>query len=156
KARRNGRSERPRWPMIVMRTPKGWTGPKEVDGKKTEGFWRSHQVPMAEMHENPEHVKILEEWMKSYRPAELFDSSGRFKPELAELAPKGQRRMSANPYANGGLVLRDLKLPDFREYAVEVPRPGGSTAEATRVMGKFLRDVMKRNLESKNFRVFSP
>jgi xylulose-5-phosphate/fructose-6-phosphate phosphoketolase len=154
--RGGGRAERPRWPMIVLRTPKGWTGPKEVDGKKTEGYWRSHQVPMGEMHENPAHVKLLEDWMKSYRPQELFDSHGRLKPELAALAPTGPRRMGANPHGNGGLLLKDLKLPDFRKYAVEVPRPGGSIAEATRVMGKFLRDVMKLNLESRNFRLFSP
>ena len=152
----NGQSERPLWPMIVLRSPKGWTGPKEVDGKKTEGFWRSHQVPMGEMHSNPGHVKLLEEWMKSYHPEELFDSSGRLKPELEELAPAGNRRMGANPHANGGLLMKDLKLPDFRDYAVEVPSPGESTAESTRVMGKFLRDVMKRNLETRNFRLFSP
>jgi xylulose-5-phosphate/fructose-6-phosphate phosphoketolase len=156
KARREGRPERPRWPMIVLRTPKGWTGPKEVDGKKTEGFWRSHQVPMGEMHDNPEHVKLLEVWMKSYRPQELFDSRGRFRSELAELAPKGARRMGANPHANGGLLLKDLRLPDFRDYAVKVPGPGASTAEATREMGRFLRDVMKQNMESRNFRLFSP
>jgi xylulose-5-phosphate/fructose-6-phosphate phosphoketolase len=156
RARRDGHTDRPLWPMIVLRTPKGWTGPKEVDGKKAEGSWRSHQVPMGEMHENPAHVKVLEDWMKSYRPHELFDSSGRLNQELAELAPKGTRRMGANPHANGGLLLKDLKLPDFREYAVEVPRPGATDAEATRVMGKFLRDVMKLNLGSKNFRLFSP
>jgi xylulose-5-phosphate/fructose-6-phosphate phosphoketolase len=155
-ARRPEQSRRPLWPMIVLRTPKGWTGPKEVDGKKTEGHWRSHQVPMGEMHENPEHIKLLENWMKSYRPAELFDSSGRLRPELAELAPAGTRRMGANPHANGGLLMKDLRLPDFRDYAVEVPRPGQTGAEATRVMGKFLRDVMARNLESRNFRLFSP
>jgi len=155
-ARNGGGTKRPLWPMMVLRTPKGWTGPKEVDGKKTEGFWRSHQVPMGEMHENPKHVKLLEEWMKSYRPEQLFDSSGRLKSELAELAPKGARRMGANPHGNGGLLLKDLKLPDFREYAVDVPSPGASTAEATRLMGKFLRDVMKRNMDSKNFRLFSP
>jgi len=148
--------DRPRWPMIVLRTPKGWTGPKEVDGKKTEGFWRSHQVPLAEMHENPAHVKMLEEWMKSYKPEELFDNNGRLQPELAELPPKGARRMSANPHANGGLLLRDLRMPDFRAYAIEVPSPGAVNAEATRVMGEFLRDVMKLNLDSKNFRLFSP
>ena len=142
--------------MIVLRTPKGWTGPKEVDGKKTEGSWRSHQVPMGEMHENPEHVKVLEDWMKGYGPQELFDSSGRLEPELAELAPKGTRRMGANPHANGGLLLKALELPDFRDYAVDVPRPGAIDAEATRVMGKFLRDVMKLNMGSKNFRLFSP
>jgi xylulose-5-phosphate/fructose-6-phosphate phosphoketolase len=139
-----------------MRTPKGWTGPKEVDGKKTEGSWRSHQVPMSEMYEKPEHVKLLEEWMKSYRPDELFDAGGRLKPELRELAPKGTRRMSANPHANGGLLLRDLRLPDFRDYAVDVPHPGAAVAEATRVMGRFLRDVMKLNLDHQNFRLFSP
>ena len=155
-ARRGGSVERPRWPMIVLRSPKGWTGPKQVDGKKTEGYWRSHQVPMGEMHENPQHVKLLEDWMKSYRPEELFDSSGRLKPELAELAPKGARRMGANPHGNGGLLLKDLKLPDFRKYAVEVSQPGASNAEATRVMGRFLRDVMKENLEARNFRLFSP
>jgi xylulose-5-phosphate/fructose-6-phosphate phosphoketolase len=155
-ARRGSRAERPWWPMIVLRTPKGWTGPKEVDGKRIEGSWRSHQVPMGEMHANPKHVKLLEDWMKRYRPQELFDSRGRLKPELADLAPKGARRMGANPHGNGGLLLKDLKLPDFRAYAVEVPRPGASTAEATRVMGKFLRDVMKLNMETRNFRLFSP
>jgi xylulose-5-phosphate/fructose-6-phosphate phosphoketolase len=154
-ARRNGFRERPCWPMIVLRSPKGWTGPKEVDGLKTEDYWRSHQVPMADMAK-PGHVKILEDWMNSYRPQELFDESGKLIPELAELPPKGERRMSANPYANGGLLLHDLKLPDFTEYAVEVPGPGATDAEATRVQGEFLRDVMKLNLASKNFRVFSP
>ncbi|HEX5605731.1 MAG TPA: phosphoketolase family protein, partial [Candidatus Binatia bacterium] len=147
---------RPRWPMIVLRSPKGWTGPKDVDGKRTEDYWRSHQVPMAEMHSNPEHVKLLERWMKSYKPEELFDGRGRLRAELAALPPKGARRMSANPHANGGLLLKDLRLPDFREYAVEVPSPGEVNAEATRVMGEFLRDVMKLNLENKNFRLFSP
>jgi xylulose-5-phosphate/fructose-6-phosphate phosphoketolase len=151
-----GQTERPLWPMIILRSPKGWTGPKEVDGKKTEGFWRSHQVPMGEMHDNPEHVKLLEEWMKSYRPEELFDSNGRLKPELEELAPAGNRRMGANPHANGGLLMKDLRLPDFRDYAVEVPSPGATNAESTREMGKFLRDVMKQNIETKNFRIFSP
>ena len=155
-ARRGGHTERPRWPMIVLRTPKGWTGPKEVDGKKTEGFWRSHQVPMGEMHENPAHIKLLEDWMRSYRPQEFFDAGGRLKPELADLAPKGPRRMGASPHGNGGLLLKDLRLSDFRDYAVAVPCPGASTAEATRVMGKFLRDVMKQNLETRNFRLFSP
>jgi xylulose-5-phosphate/fructose-6-phosphate phosphoketolase len=156
RARGEGHTDRPLWPMIVLRTPKGWTGPREVDGKRTEGFWRSHQVPMGEMHENPAHVKVLEDWMKSYRPQELFDSSGWLNKELAEVAPKGTRRMGATPHANGGLLLKDLMLPDFREYAVEVPSPGATDAEATRVMGKFLRDVMKLNLGSKNFRLFSP
>jgi len=153
---RSAEVKRPRWPMIVLRTPKGWTCPKEIDGKRTEGYWRSHQVPMGEMHENPQHVKILEQWMKSYRPKELFDDNGRFKTELAALAPKGEQRMSANPHANGGLLLRNLRLSDFRDYAVDVSAPGATMAEATQVQGKFLRDVMKLNLESKNFRLFSP
>jgi xylulose-5-phosphate/fructose-6-phosphate phosphoketolase len=147
---------RPRWPMIVLRSPKGWTCPPEIDGKRTEDYWRSHQVPMGEMHDNPAHVKILEQWMKSYKPEELFDQSGRLKPELAELSPKGASRMSANPHANGGLLLKDLRLPDFRDYAIEVASPGDVTAEATRVMGRFLRDVMKLNFTGKNFRLFSP
>ena len=157
-ARANGKGsvERPRWPMIILRSPKGWTCPKEIDGKRAEDSWRSHQVPMGEMHEKPGHIKILEQWMKSYKPEELFDANGRFKPELAELAPKGERRMSANPHGNGGLLLRDLRMPDFRKYAVDVKKPGATDAEATRAMGKFLRDVMKLNLESKNFRLFSP
>jgi xylulose-5-phosphate/fructose-6-phosphate phosphoketolase len=154
-ARKNGYSKRPLWPMIVLRSPKGWTGPKEVDGKKTEGSWRSHQVPMGDMS-HPGHVKILETWMRSYKPEELFDESGALIAELAELAPKGEKRMSANPHANGGALLLDLKMPDFRAYAVDVPSPGAATAEATGVMGKFLRDVMKMNLGSKNFRLFSP
>jgi xylulose-5-phosphate/fructose-6-phosphate phosphoketolase len=148
--------ERPRWPMIVLRSPKGWTCPKEIDGKPAEGSWRSHQVPMGEMHEKPEHIKILEQWLKSYEPDELFDAEGRFRAELAEIAPRGERRMSANPHANGGLLLKDLRMPDFRKYAIAVKKPGGVEAEATRVMGKFLRDVMKENLATKNFRVFSP
>jgi xylulose-5-phosphate/fructose-6-phosphate phosphoketolase len=155
-ARKNGSRQRPRWPMIVLRSPKGWTGPKEVDGKKTEGHWRSHQVPMGEMHENPGHITILEKWMKSYRPQELFDADGRFKPELAALAPEGTRRMSANPHTNGGLLLKDLRLPDFRAYEVKVAKPGAVMAEATRVMGQFLRDTMKRSEQSRNFRLFSP
>jgi xylulose-5-phosphate/fructose-6-phosphate phosphoketolase len=151
-----GNVTRPDWPMIVLRTPKGWTGPKVVDGKPIEGTWRAHQVPVAELQTNPEHLRILEEWMKSYRAEELFDDSGRLIPELAQLAPKGQRRMGANPHANGGLLLRDLLMPDFKEYGVQVSHPGSSTAEATRVLGEFLRDVMKRNLPAKNFRVFGP
>ena len=123
-ARRDGFRERPRWPMIVLRTPKGWTCPKEIDGKRTEGYWRSHQVPMGEMHGNEAHVRLLEEWMKSYRPAELFDDVGRLRPELADLAPRGTHRMSANPHTNGGLLLRELRLPDFRDYAVDVTAPG--------------------------------
>ncbi len=153
KARAHGFKARPLWPMIILRSPKGWTGPKVVDGKPTEGTFRSHQVPMGEMN-HPGHVKILEKWLKSYRPQELFDKSGRLIPELAELAPKGERRMSANPHANGGLLLRDLRLPDFRDYAVKVLRPGGVNGEATRVQGKFIRDVIKLNPD--NFRVFSP
>jgi len=154
-ARTRGVRTRPAWPMIVLRTPKGWTCPETIDGKKCEDYWRSHQVPMGDMDE-PEHVRILEGWMKSYRPEELFDDGGRLRPELAALAPRGQRRMSANPHANGGLLLKELKLPDFRDYAVAVPAPGGVDAEATRVQGTFLRDVMKRNLDGKNFRLFSP
>jgi xylulose-5-phosphate/fructose-6-phosphate phosphoketolase len=155
-ARKKGFSKRPVWPMIVMRTPKGWTCPKEIDGKREEGYWRSHQVPMSQIRGNPGHVRILESWMKSYRPEELFDETGRLKGELAALAPEGTRRMSANPHANGGLLLHDLKLPNFRDYAVDVQSPGAATAEATRVMGQFLRDVMKLNLEQRNFRLFSP
>jgi xylulose-5-phosphate/fructose-6-phosphate phosphoketolase len=152
-ARANGFTERPRWPMIVLRSPKGWTGPKVVDGKQTEGTFRSHQVPMGDMS-RPGHVKILETWLKSYRPQELFDATGRLIPELAALAPTGDRRMSANPHANGGLLLRDLRLPDFRDYAVTIQQPGAVDAEATRVQGEFIRDVIQGN--SDNFRVFSP
>ena len=148
--------KRPRWPMIIMRTPKGWTGPESVDGKKTEDFWRSHQVPLSGLANNPEHVTVLENWLKSYKPEELFDANGTPIAELRELAPKGNRRIGDNPHANGGSLLRNLRLPDFRNYAVEVPRPGSVEAEATRVMGTFLRDVMKNNIEQKNFRVFGP
>jgi xylulose-5-phosphate/fructose-6-phosphate phosphoketolase len=155
-ARKKGFSKRPIWPMIVMRTPKGWTCPKEIDGKREEGYWRSHQVPMSAMRGHPEHVHVLETWMKSYRPEELFDANGKLKSELAALAPEGTRRMSANPHTNGGQLLHDLKLPNFRDYAVEVSSPGSKTAEATQVMGQFLRDVMKLNLEQRNFRLFSP
>ncbi len=155
-ARTQGYTKRPRWPMIILRTPKGWTGPKEVDGEKTEGNWRSHQVPMAEMASKPEHIKLLEQWMKSYHPEELFDATGKLNSELAELAPTGTHRMSANPHTNGGLLLKPLRMPDFREYAVDVPKPGAVTAEATRVMGRFLRDVMKLNLDTRNFRVMGP
>jgi len=156
RARRNGPAKRSQWPMIILRSPKGWTGPKEVDGLKTEGFWRSHQVPLAELKTKPKHIKILEKWMKSYKPEELFDKKGRLLPELSDLAPKGSRRMGANPHANGGLLLRDLKMPDFRDYAVDVPAPGQVTAEATRIMGAFLRDIMKLNEDRNNFRVFGP
>ena len=155
-AREHGFHERPRWPMIVLRTPKGWTGPKVVDGVQIEGTFRAHQVPLSEMATKPGHVKLLEEWMKSYRPEELFDSNGTFMPELQELAPKGTRRMGDNPHANGGLLLRDLRMPDFSDYAVAVLKPGTTTAEATRVMGRMLRDVMKLNAESVNFRVMGP
>jgi xylulose-5-phosphate/fructose-6-phosphate phosphoketolase len=156
KARGQRAPDRPRWPMIILRTPKGWTGPKKVDGEKTEGSWRSHQVPLAEMAAHPEHVKILEKWLKSYKAEELFDSKGKFKAELAELAPKGARRMGANPHANGGLLLKDLQLPNFRDYAVSVAKPGIVAVESARVMGTFLRDVMKLNLKNRNFRVVGP
>ncbi len=156
RAREGGVLLRPRWPMIILRSPKGWTGPKEVDGKKTEGYWRSHQVPLSEMASKPGHVKILEEWMKSYRPEELFDADGVPKPALRELAPAGERRMGANPHANGGLLLRGLTLPDFRDYAVPVSEPGRSQGEATRRLGDYLRDVMARNRAARNFRVMAP
>jgi len=152
-ARTHGFKTRPSWPMIIFRSPKGWTGPKEVEGKLTEGTYRSHQVPMGDMS-HLGHVKILEEWMKSYRPEELFDESGKLLSKWAELAPQGERRMSANPQANGGLLLRDLQMPDFRDYAVEVSRPGAIISEATRTQGEFIRDVIKGN--PTNFRVFSP
>ncbi|WP_068471495.1 phosphoketolase family protein [Candidatus Protochlamydia phocaeensis] len=151
-ARENGVTERPIWPMIILRTPKGWTGPKEVDGKKTENFWRSHQVPFSDMQ--PDHIHLLEKWMKSYRPEELFNEEGRLIPELAELAPKGKHRMGDNPHANGGLLRRDLRMPDFRSYAVEVAKPGTISVESTRIMGEFLRDVMKLNMH--NFLVMGP
>ena len=155
-ARRKKDATRPRWPVIILRTPKGWTGPKEVDGKRTEGSWRSHQVPLAEMASKKQHIALLEKWMKSYKPQELFAETGQLRPELAELAPQGSRRMGANPHANGGLLLKDLKMPDFRDYAVKVPKPGAVVAEATRVMGGFLRDVIKANREARNFRLFGP
>ena len=151
---RAGDSTRPRWPMIVLRTPKGWTGPQEVDGVQVEGSWRSHQVPLARTREDPEHLALLEAWLRSYRPEELFDDDGRPVASIAALAPSGSRRMSANPQANGGLLLRDLQLPDFRDYAVEVARPGTTSSEATRVMGQLLRDVMRRNRD--RFRVMGP
>jgi xylulose-5-phosphate/fructose-6-phosphate phosphoketolase len=155
-ARANGFSDRPQWPMIVLRSPKGWTGPKFVDGLPAENSFRSHQVPLAELATKPEHLRILEEWMRSYKPEELFDETGKLIRELAELAPQGERRMGANPHANGGLLLKDLKLPDFRAYAVDISKPGTVEAEATRVMGGFLRDVMKSNTDSRNFRVMGP
>jgi xylulose-5-phosphate/fructose-6-phosphate phosphoketolase len=147
---------RPAWPMIVLATPKGWTGPKEVDGLPTEGSFRSHQVPLASLAEKPEHLRELEFWLRSYRPEELFDENGRLRADLAQLAPQGQRRMGANPHANGGLLLRDLTLPDFREYAVPVEKPATAFVEATRVLGKLLRDTLKLNADTKNFRVFGP
>jgi len=156
RAREAGDTERPRWPMLILRTPKGWTGPKVVDGQPVENTWRSHQVPFAELREKPEHLKILEEWMKSYRPEELFDVNGKFKSELAALAPKGQRRMGMNAHANGGLLLEPLRLPAFRDYAVDVKKHGRPDSEATRILGSFLRDVMKLNLDKQNFRVFGP
>jgi xylulose-5-phosphate/fructose-6-phosphate phosphoketolase len=155
-ARAKGFTDRPRWPVIVLRSPKGWTGPKVVDGEEIEGTFRSHQVPLGELAEKPEHLEMLEQWMKSYKPEELFDAAGRFKAELQALAPTGPRRMGANPHANGGLLLRDLRLPDFRAYAVKVTRPGAVTAEATRIQGRFIRDVLKLNADSRNFRVVSP
>ena len=154
KAREGGDSTRPQWPMIVLKSPKGWTGPKTVDGLPTEGTWRSHQVPMAEVRTNPEHLALLETWLKSYRPDELFDESGALIAELAALPPKSYRRMSANPHANGGLLLQDLVLPDFRPYGVEVAKPGTTFAEATRVLGTWLRDVTKANPQ--RFRIFGP
>jgi len=153
-ARSSGESSRPRWPMIVLRTPKGWTGPKVVDGLPVEGTFRSHQVPIADFQTKPDHIGILEQWMRGYRPGELFDAAGRLIPELADLPPKRERRMSANPHANGGILLRELNTPDFRDYAVDVPKPGTSTSEATRVLGAYLRDVIARNQDS--FRLMGP
>lgn len=154
--RTNGFTTRPQWPMIILRTPKGWTGPEVVDGLEVEGTWRSHQVPLAELAKKPEHIKMLEQWMQSYQPEALFDKNGSLIAELAELAPQGSQRMGANPHANGGQLLEDLKMPDFRKHAVEVPEPGTSAAEATVMMGAFLRDVMQLNGESRNFRIFGP
>jgi xylulose-5-phosphate/fructose-6-phosphate phosphoketolase len=155
-ARTNSPSPRPRWPIIILKTPKGWTCPKKVDGKKVEDFWRSHQVPFAEFDKKPEHLKILEKWMKSYKPEELFDEEGKLLPELAALAPPGERRMGANPHSNGGLLLKDLRMPDFRDYAVTVPDPGQIKEESTRMLGRFLRDIVKLNSPQKNFRVMGP
>ncbi len=155
-ARANGFRERPRWPMLVLHTPKGWTGPSEVDGIAVEDSWRSHQVPLAALTEKPPHLKQLATWMLSYKPEELFTAEGKLKPELRELAPAGPRRMGDNPHANGGILLRNLRLPDFRNYAVELKAPGAANAEATRVQGAYIRDVMKLNLNSRNFRIFSP
>src|SRR5215469_7235554 len=155
RARQQNSAELPHWPMIILRSPKGWTGPKFVDGKPVEGTWRAHQVPVADLQE-PEHLKILEDWMKSYRPEELFDESGKIHPDIAATAPAGDRRMGSNPHANGGLLMKALLLPDFRRYAVEVAKPGAKTAESTRVLGTFLRDVFALNRASRNFRVFGP
>ncbi len=156
-AARNGNSAAlPFWPMIIMRTPKGWTGPKVVDGKPVEDTWRAHQVPLTDFAKKPDHVKLLEDWMKSYKPEELFDKTGKFIPEFAELAPSGNRRMGANLHANGGLLLRDLSIPDFRDYAFPVTKPGTEFTESTRVLGQLLRDIMRRNSGNKNFRVFGP
>ncbi|RAM49030.1 MAG: phosphoketolase [Hapalosiphonaceae cyanobacterium JJU2] len=155
-ARIHGFDKRPQWPMIILRTPKGWTGPKEIDGKAIEDSWRSHQVPLSGLANKPEHLKMLEDWMKSYKPEELFDENGRLIPELAELAPIGEQRMGANPHANGGILLRDLKMPDFQNYAIAVPKPAITSAEATRVMGRLFRDVIKLNEEAKNFRLMGP
>jgi len=156
RARTKGFSERARWPMIVLRTPKGWTGPKVVDGVQIEGTFRAHQVPVTDLDKKPEHLKILERWMQSYKPQELFDNTGKFVPELAELAPRGNRRMGMNPHANGGLLLKDLQLPDFRDYAVKIPKPGTVFEESTRVLGRFLRDILKQNESSCNFRIMGP
>jgi xylulose-5-phosphate/fructose-6-phosphate phosphoketolase len=155
-ARTHGFKERPRWPMLVLNTPKGWTGPKFVDGCRIEGTFRAHQVPLAEVRSNPAHLSQLEDWMRSYRPQELFDEGGRLQTELAELAPRGARRMGANPHANGGTLLRDLRMPAFREYAVAVRAPGAGDAEDTRVLGRFLRDVIRLNQDPRNFRLFGP
>lgn len=155
-ARSTGDSTRPQWPMIILRSPKGWTGPKSVDGKKTEGYWRSHQVPFGELREKPEHIILLQEWMQSYRPQELFDAQGRPSPEIMALAPRGPQRMSAIPHANGGLLLQALRLPDFRDYAVAVIRPGSASVESICALGRFLSDIMRKNADHRNFRVFGP
>ena len=155
-ARTENDTRRPRWPMIVLRSPKGWTGPKVVDGLQIEGTFRSHQVPLLVDADHPAHVKLLESWMKSYGPEELFDADGRLVPELAELAPTGDRRMGANPHTNGGALLRELRMPDFRAHAVHVPAPGAVDAGDTRVLGTFLRDVIKLNQDQHNFRLFGP
>ncbi|HUA83294.1 MAG TPA: phosphoketolase family protein [Bryobacteraceae bacterium] len=155
-ARAHANPSRPRWPMIVLISPKGWTGPKVVDGLQVEGTFRAHQVPLDQVRSNPEHLQMLEQWMKSYRPDELFDDRGRLIPELGEIAPRGKRRMGSNPHANGGLLRKELRLPDFRDYAVKVEKPGTSCAEATRELGKFLRDAVKLNADARNFRVMGP
>ena len=154
-ARHGKRAARPAWPMIILKTPKGWTGPKEVDGLKTEGFWRAHQVPIADMSK-PEHVRLLEQWMQSYRPAELFEEDGALKAEIGALAPAGERRMSANPHSNGGLLMRELDLPDYTTYAVKVDRPGARQSESTTIMAEFLRDTLRASAQQRNFRIFGP
>src|SRR5690606_37470429 len=154
RARATGDVTRPRWPMIILRTPKGWTGPREADGVAIEGSWRSHQVPLSDVRNDPVHLAALEQWLRSYRPEELFDPTGAPVAELRALPPRGERRMSANPHANGGSLLRDLVLPDFREYAVPVTAPGKPIAEATRVVGAWVRDVIKMNPD--RFRLFGP
>ena len=153
-ARTTGVASRPRWPMIVLRSPKGWSAPKEAGGHRLEGSWRAHQVPLPDVKKNPEQLRLLESWMRSQKPEELFDANGRLVPELKELAPTGTRRMSANPRANGGILKKALRLPGFRDYAQKVEVPGKCEAENTRPLGAFLRDVMKRNID--NFRVFGP
>src|SRR5262249_38099627 len=153
---RDGNRQRERWPMIVLRTPKGWTGPAEVDGKPVEGTWRAHQVPLPNVREDPEHLRALEAWMRSYRPGELFDEHGRLRSHLAALAPSGDRRLGANPHANGAVLLRDLRLPDFRDYAVAVEKPGATESEPTRVLGGMLRDVLRLNEDTRNFRIWGP
>lgn len=155
-ARHKNDTTRPLWPMIVLNTPKGWTGPKEVDGLQIEGTFRAHQIPLLVDSVHPHHLHLLENWMKSYKPEELFDESGRLLQELANLAPKGERRMGANPHANGGLILRDLVMPDFQNYKVDVPLPGSVQAADTNVLGEFLRDVIKLNRKKRNFRIFGP
>jgi len=155
-ARHDNDATRPRWPMIVLNSPKGWTGPKKVDGVQVEGTFRAHQVPLSDPASHPEHLKLLEDWLNSYRPEELFDEQGRLKPELAELAPEGERRMGANPHANGGKLLRDLRMPDFRDYAADVPAPGAPGVGDAHVLGPFLRDVIKLNAKQRNFRLFGP
>ena len=156
RARNEGATERPEWPLLILKTPKGWTGPKEVDGKQVEGTWRAHQVPLSGVQSNPEHLQMLDSWMRSYQPETLFDNEGRLREDLAELAPQGHRRMGMNPHANGGELLTPLVLPDFRNYAVEVKSPGTPESEATRVLGRYLRDVVKLNENAGNFRVFGP
>ncbi|PYY24148.1 MAG: phosphoketolase [Acidobacteria bacterium] len=156
RARKQQNPERPSWPMLILKSPKGWTGPKEVDGKPVEGTWRSHQVPVDDVRKNPAHLKILEDWLRSYKPEELFDKDGKVRDEITSLAPKGRRRMGMNPHANGGLLLEPLTMPHFRDYAVKIDRPGTVEAEATRVLGRFLRDVLKLNEEKRNFRIMGP